>query len=405
MTVKKTYSIILVALDGSDLSLLGGRIGLDLAKVAGARVVACHVYGAELHRTRFMDMEPGLKAEYQDQAFLRGLRKTHDSLINDGLAALSRGYMDRFLLEADEAKVKTVRVELEGRNYTKILELARTEQADLIVLGAHGLGDLGDGRLGSTVNRVLRSARADLLVARTRPRGKGILAGIDGSQAALNGLERAGTWSGLAGSKLELAAAFDPLFHNQVFKAMARSLSPQRQEEVGLAAQEKLHQEIIDEGLASLYRVFLGRAAQKAGELGLTAAQTLLQGKPYRALVDHLDKESFDLVLVGRHGHHREPGGSIGSNAEAVAALAPTNVLVTAAEGSAGDRALAQELEWEEEALARLAKIPPQPRVMARRAVEELVRAKGGDKVTLADLLEAARRFGMSGEDPAGGRG
>jgi len=395
----KMYTCIVVALDGSELSLLGGEMGLRLARAAGARVIACHVYGAELHRTRFQDLEPGLKAEYQDRDFLQGLRRTHDSLINDGLAALSRGYLDRFLSQAREAGVETTRAEVEGRNYVKILELAETEQADLIILGAHGLGDLKDGRLGSTVGRVLRGAKADLLVARSRPKGQGLLVGIDGSGAALAALERAAAWAPLVGGKLELAAAFDPLFHTEVFKAMARSLSPRRQEEVGLAAQEKLHREIIDQGLASLYRTFLDRAAQQAEELGLEVGQTLLKGKPYRALVDHLQARSRDLVLVGRHGHHHQPGSSIGSNAEAVAALAPTNVLVAGGYSPAGD------LDWDREALARLDRIPPRPRAMARRAVEDLVRARGGDRVTLADFLEAARRFGMPGRKPPEGGG
>lgn len=394
------YQTILIGLDGSDQSLIGGRIGLRLALACGAELIACHVYGARLHDDRFKDMEPGLEAEYQDQAFLKDLRHSHSNLILDGLLSLSQGYMDDFTAEAKEAGAEIEPINVEGRNFVGLLDLAKERQADLIILGAHGLGRLEDNRMGSTARRVLRSAECDLLIARKTPAGSGIGVGIDGSPEALAAFRRAIGWAGLLETGLTLAAVYDPVFHNHVFQAMAKTLSPERQAEVGLAKQEELHRKIIDEGLGKLYRSFLDRARAKAQGLGWPGPEQppaeLLQGKVYRAVLDDLQTRAGDLLVMGRHGHHREPGTEIGSNVEAVAELAETNVLITAA-GEQLDPDPQEEMTWEPEAEERLSLIPVGPRKMAQRAIEDEAKSQGLATVTLEIFQTVARRFGMGG--------
>ena len=94
------YGRILVALDGSAWALAGGQIALQLAEHSGAEIIALHAYGAELHSTRFREMEGFLPGKYQDEEGLQELRDAHGSLILDGFLALSRGYMERFLAAA-----------------------------------------------------------------------------------------------------------------------------------------------------------------------------------------------------------------------------------------------------------------------------------------------------------------
>ena len=346
------YSTILVALDGSEYSQYGGQMAMKLARELGARIFACHVYGAQLHSTRFRDMEPGLSAKYQDKSVLEDLRQSHDSLISDGLRALSQGYMDQFLAQAREQGVDAVEVTVEGRNYSKILEIADHRNADLIVAGAYGLGFAGDGLLGSVATRLLRHAGCDLLIAR-RPVSDGpVVVGVDGSDYAFGALRRAAVWSRILRGPLELAAAYDPQFHLEVFKAMARSLSPRRQEEVGLDRQGDLHRQIIDHGLGFLYENFLREAEILAKKLDVEASSVLLQGKAYRALIDHASARAIDLIVAGRHGHHRDGVSTVGSNSEALVRLAPVNVLVTWSD-EAAHKETAQDdeaMEWTPEA-------------------------------------------------------
>lgn len=176
---------------------------------------------------------------------------------------------------------------------------------------------------------------------------------------------------------------------------MAGSLSPERREEVGLSEQEKLHKEIIDDGLGALYADFLKQADELASSLGLEAETRLLQGKVYRAFVDHLNENNCGLAVVGRYGHHRDNFSTIGSNAEAVVRYSSVNVLVTASEED-NAREHRSDIAWAPEALARLDRVPVFARSMARRSVEEHVIKTGGEQVTLEDFREVAGRFGMN---------
>lgn len=391
------YSRILVALDGSECSACGGRLALAAARTLGCELLACHVYGAELHSRRFGDMEEGLPAEYQQAEKLHELRDAHGSLILEGFRSLSQGYLEHYVTEARAAGASAQAVTAEGRNYEGILHLAGQRRADLIVLGAHGLGAIGDGLLGSTAAQVLRHACCDVLIARAAPADGAVLCGIDGSDAALAALRKAGVWARCLGGPVALAAAYDPQFHTAVFRAMGRSLSAQRQQEVGLAEQEDLHDKLINEGLAKLYQGFLDAAVGRAGAMGGRPSTHLLTGKPYRALVEAAEQTRADLLVVGRFGHHRRPISLLGTNAEAAVRMARGNVLVTAvpAAESAGD---VERMDWDDDARARLQHVPPFARPMAQRAVEEAVRRAGGRRVSAEAFAEVARQFGMSDE-------
>jgi len=405
------YKHILVALDGSAPAACGGRIALDLAGPGGAVVWACHVYGAGMHRQRFEDMEPGLPVDYQEPASLAELRNAHGSLIQEGFEALSAGFVEDYVRSAKDAGLDARALLAEGRNYVRIIELARQTEADLIVLGATGLGCEGDGAagLGSTAQRVLRHAPCDVLIARDAP-GRGVLAGVDGSVAALAAVRTAAGVATTLDRGLHLAAVYDPEFHTTVFRTMGGALSPERQEQVGLAEQEGLHDRIINEGLATLYGSYLDQAREQLnGQVSIECV--LLTGKVQAGLCDGADKAQADLVVVGRYGHHREAMSQIGSNAESLARHARGGVLVV---GGAGQTPAAPgkeasvtpvesdvegELPWDAPAEQCLTRVPPFARPMARRAIEAAVRAEGRDRVTTEDFAAVAKRFGMAQGD------
>lgn len=391
------YSRILVALDGSEYALSGGRIALRLAGALGAEIVAAHVYDAGIHNLRFQEMEPVLPHRYQDEEKLADLRDSHDHLMAEGFSSLSRGYMEEYVASVRQEGVAVREVHREGRNYLILLELAREFDVDLVVVGAHGLGRIPDGILGSTALRVLRQAACDVLVTRREFVRGPLIVGIDGSPAALSALNKAIVWARTFQKSLHLTAVYDPYFHDQVFKTMAGSLTPERQAEVGLAKQEELHEQLIDDGLGKLYMTFLDQAAELVARRQISAETQLLQGKVYRSLEDYSRQEEADLIAVGRFGQHREEPLDLGSNSEALVQISAGNVLVTAA-GSAyqqiGEKA-AEPMEWEADALERLNRLPTFAQGMARSSVERFVRAQGGDRVTLQAFLGLAGRLGM----------
>ncbi|OHB74227.1 MAG: hypothetical protein A2Z25_11940 [Planctomycetes bacterium RBG_16_55_9] len=423
------YDHILVALDGSEPSQFSGRAAIALATAFNARVTACHVYGSDIHRRRFVEMEPGLPSKYQDQETLGNLRTTHQNLIDEGLRALSAGYVEDFVASSRSAGINTESVAVEGRSYVGILHLAQARHADLIVLGVDGLGAVGNGILGGTTSRVLSAAGCDVLVMRRELDTGPVLVGVDGSQEALKAAERAATVARAMNRPLHIVAAYDPVFHTHVFDVMARSLSPQRQDEVGLASQEKLHDDIINDGLGKLYTQFLREAEQRvagilsteftlsgveglgtglpAMEGGTPSTLSLLTGKAYCALNSAAEDSGAGLIVVSRHGHHRQPCSRLGSNAENLIRTAPANVLlvggvedvpsqpkymVTSSRIDAGAPALV----WDSEAEARLKRVPFFVRRMAKRTVENAVRELGKNRVCTRDFEAVAARFGMS---------
>jgi len=235
--------------------------------------------------------------------------------------------------------------------------------------------------------------------------GGPVLAGVDGSADAEAALRRAVGWARIQSQPLHLAAAYDPVFHRHIFQTMARALTGERQAEVGLERQEELHEELIDDGLGTLYRSFLDRAAALAVTLGAEPAAELLEGKAYRALVDRSVALGAGLLVVGRFGHNREEASDLGGNAEAVARLSRSSVLVVAPPSDGAAREAEAALTWEPEAAARLERVPPFARPMARKAVEDAARAQGAARVTVAAFDAVARRFGMGPPSRGAGGG
>jgi nucleotide-binding universal stress UspA family protein len=392
------YKKILVALDGSAFSEAGGEIALDLAARLKANVVAAHVYDAGIHGSRFREMEPVLPSQFQeDQTRLR-LRRAHQELIQNGFEALSQGYLERFVETARSRGIEVERALQEGRNYLKLLQIAEQQKADLLILGAHGLGMVDDAALGSTALRVMRLARCDVLIARPGSFEPTIAVGVDGSRDALVALKRAVSIGRAAAGRIQIVSVYDPQFHLKVFKTMAESLTPERREEVGLSKQESLHQDIIDDGLGRLYQTFLDEAARLCGELGAEAGRELLRGKPAKTLAEYAARERASLVVVGRFGHHREDSALLGTTSEGVAARAPCSVLVTSFSAEIredSDRASAA-LSWDEAALTRLNRVPFFVRPMARKQAEKRARSRGRTRVELDDLTAAADNFGAA---------
>jgi hypothetical protein len=52
-------------------------------------------------------------------------------------------------------------------------------------------------------------------------------------------------------------------------------------------------------------------------------------------------------------------------------------------------------MNWDQEALARLERIPPAARPMAKQGIETYARSKGKSEVSLEDMKQVASRLGM----------
>jgi len=398
------YKNILVALDGSAASGFASQVAIKLANALECRITACHVYGIDIHRSRFSDMEPGLPKQYQEENKLMYLRSSHDKLMSEGFRALSIGYVEDFVASCKKQNILIESVAIEGRSYIGILQLAAEQKFDLIILGATGIGAIGDGLLGGTTSRILYNSPCDLLIIRNELDKGPILTGVDGSQEALKAVSKAAYLGNALNKKIHITAAYDPVFHNRVFDTIAGSFSNERKEEIGLAEQEKLHNDIINEGLEKLYSDFLHEAEEYCKQNNVSITSSLVTGKAYNALNKEAEKVNADLIVLGRHGNHREQVSIIGSNTENLLRITNRNVLVAGGTHKRENELKKHEaqaileipkLVWEPEAQAHLKRVPVFARTMAKRAVESAVQKRGKKIVSAEDFQNVAAQFGM----------
>lgn len=385
------FRSLYVPFDNSPAALAAMRLAAQLAGSAGASVTVSHVYAAALHDLRFRQMEGGLPEPYRKEEKLAEQRHIHGELIDRGLNLISRSY-----LEAAEALLAPVglvprRVSLEGKNWKRLVEDIAASEHDLVLMGAVGLGSTPAVALGSVCERVARRIDRDLLVVRETERSADapIVVALDGSPQSFGGLETA-LWLGRTlGRSVEAVAVFDPHFHYRAFDGISRVLSPEAAKVFRFKEQERLHAEIIDDGLARIYRGHLEVAARLAAERGLELKTTLRAGKAMEQLLAHLRETLPWLLVMGRIGVHSDPEMDLGSATETLLRQAECSVLLSARQLHPPVEQLAEvSVAWSEEAELRMAKVPAFARNLARTAVMRLAVERGESIVTSA-LIDA----------------
>ncbi len=143
------YDRILVAVDGSDTSLLALSHAVELAKVFGSGLTLLSVI--DKFKLPF-SAEYGLGAQESHERLVRGVLENLDKVTVE----LGESHPD---LRIDP------RVE-EGRPAKIIVEVAEEEDFDLIVMGSQGFGLIAGWFLGSVSNEVANSSTKPLLIVK-----------------------------------------------------------------------------------------------------------------------------------------------------------------------------------------------------------------------------------------------
>ena len=326
------YTSLYLPLDNSAHSLAGVDIAIALAKSGGAKLTGSHVYAAKLHDRRFRQMEGGLPEPYRKEEKLIEQRDIHDDLITRGLQVISDSFLDVFTQRCAAAGLAHQGVSLEGKNWQALVQDIAASDCDLVVMGALGLGAVESSQLGSVCERVARRVDRDLLVVReTEQRAEGaILVALDGSPQSYGALLTALELGKAFGRPVEAVAVFDAHFHYVAFNSIAKVLSDEAASIFRFQEQEKLHEEIIDSGLAKIYQGHLEVAVRIAREHGVEISTKLLAGKVFEQLLHHVRETKPWLLLLGRIGVHSEAGMDLGSATENLLRLAPCNLLLSA---------------------------------------------------------------------------
>jgi nucleotide-binding universal stress UspA family protein len=375
------YKTIYIPVDNSDHSNTAVDVGVEFAKTFGSKIVGSHVYAAKMHDKRFKQMEAGLPEEYHDEKELDRQRQIHDSLITRGLQIITDSYLDYVDKKCNESNLPIERRSLEGRNWKVLVEDINTNAYDLVIMGALGVGAVKDSVIGSNTERVIRRIRnSDMFVIKnTEPMNNGkIVVAVDGSPYSFGGL-----MTGLALGKafnrpVEVISAFDPYFHYAAFHSISGVLNEEAGKVFRFKEQEKLHEEIIDSGLAKIYQSHLDVSREIAQAEKTDVKTTLLDGKAFEKIIQYVRKDTPWLLIVGRIGVHSDEDMDIGSNTENLLRSAACNVLVSNRKYVPPiDTQAEYTIAWTEEALRRMEKIPVFARGVAKTAVHRYAIEKG----------------------------
>lgn len=385
------YKSIYLPFDNSAHALRALELGIAIARRSGARITGSHVYAARLHDRRFRQMESGLPQRYLAEAKLVEQREVHDDLITRGLGLVSDSYLAVVSSKCAEAGVPSRCTALEGRNWQRLVEDIRASEHDLVAMGALGLGAVGASLLGSVCERVGRRTDRDLLVVKARAldRPGCIAVAIDGSARSFGALMAALELARIFDRPLEAVAVYDPFFHAVAFRSIAGVLSPAAAEVFRFSEQQRLHEEIIDGGLARIYQAQLDLAAKLAAGRGAVMRTTLLAGKPFEQLLNYIRERQPWLLAMGRTGAHSDAAMDLGSTSENLLRSADCHLLLAARSHKPAIEQVADTgMAWTKEAEGRMQRVPESARTMARRAIL-MHAAQRGHTVITSDVIDS----------------
>jgi nucleotide-binding universal stress UspA family protein len=207
-----------------------------------------------------------------------------------------------------------------GRAYEEISELAREIDADLIVLSTRGYSGLKHLLLGSTAERVVRSAPCPVLVVRKRKQKakatsatftiRKILVPVDFSECSMVGVRYAAVLAKTLGAKLRLFHAMYPYSEYVIADRAGVRLSSM------VEAQQAATREQMEE------------LKQKDFLRDVSLETKIATGAAIDEICGEARQPDIDLVLTSTHGRTGFKHALIGSVAEHVVRYADCPVMV-----------------------------------------------------------------------------
>ena len=395
------FKNIYIPVDNSDYSNACVDLALDLAKGSDTTITASHVYAAKMHDVRFRQMESGLPEEYQDEEELERQRNIHDQLITKGMEVISDSYLDVPKEKCKELQIPFVGKSLEGRNWTELVRDIKESPYDLVVMGALGLGAIKDSLIGTVAERVIRRSQKDILLVKhcpdiheDRPSSGKIVVAVDGSGHSFGGLKTGIELAKKLNRPLEIISTFDPYFHYAMFNSLTGVLSREASKVFKFEQQEKLHEDIIDKGLAKIYQAHLEISRKVCEEENIECTIRLLDGKVFEKVLQYAREENPYLMILGRIGVHSAADMDIGGNTENLMRLVPCNLLLSSKVFKPSiDMQAEESIEWTSEAKVRLTKIPGFVRPMATSAILRYALERGHSMITSSVITEAVQEI------------
>lgn len=295
MDIKK----ILWPTDGSKESEESLKMALYLARKYGAEILCLHV--SEIH-IPVTDLYP-----------------TYETVVMDILKKTEERFGNEFKrIEGENPGVRFSSRIVRGSTVDWIIETARSEGAQLIVMGKKGHGLIGSALLGSNTLKVLRSSPVPVLSVKPESDKKEydikkILVPFDISDTAESSLSYS------IGLAAKLGASITAVYVFWI-DANVYELSPRLVDELEAHSSNELRRR-VDEIKAGCARV-----NEKAA--GIEVETVVLTGvSPALTITDYARENGFDLIAVSTHGRKGLERVILGSETEKVIREAHSPVL------------------------------------------------------------------------------
>jgi universal stress protein E len=176
-----------------------------------------------------------------------------------------------------------------GDPFDVIVTTAREQQADLVVMGTHRKHLLREIFVGTTIERVMRTGNAPVLMVNADPGGayRRVLLAVDLSEASARAARAARALGFLEQSDVSIVHAFRPYA-----KALLGRTG---------ASQDVITKHVVHTAVevGSELRAFLDRE-----ELDNERYQIILEeGDPFATIRDSVRRRNPDLLVIGTRGH------------------------------------------------------------------------------------------------------
>lgn len=302
---------ILVPLDGSPQSECVFPHVIAIAKAFNARITLAHILeqpSASLHLPKADPLDWYLKKSAAQQ------------------------YLDTVQSRLAEQDLFADIVLVEGGATEKIVELAQSTQADLLILSGCGESSGNRGGVSSIVHRILQRIRTSTLIIRTKQPNTDFTADLRYEKllVALDGSQRAGSALAMAVALAETHQAELLLVHVVSKPEMARHM-PLSQEDTDLM--NRFIERNREEGSKYLEQI--------QARLPITTRTHLLVSDNVAATLQSVsEQEQVDLLVLSAHGYSGEARWAYGS---------VTNRFIT--DGTM-PLLIVQDLQWEAAELA-----------------------------------------------------
>ncbi|MFC4359738.1 universal stress protein [Halobium salinum] len=303
------YRTIVLATDGSDCADRAADWAFAVASTTGATVHVLSVVDTRSYTAGLDDDTPTPESE------------------GGRLEARANGVVEGTIRDHADADVETVAAVEHGVPDRTVNEYAGAHDADLVVAGTHGWTGLNRFLIGSTAERIVRTAELPVLTVKERETPvpgavDRVLLPVDRERGAEPAVAHA----------LDFATTFDATLH--VLSVV----------EAGVLSSGMAEPSLYDvlDAVEADARAVVDDVAERATAAGVDSETTVTVGDPRVAINDYVAEHGVDLVVMGTHGRTGLSRYLLGSVAERVVRTADVPVVTVRSFRDESDAATAE---------------------------------------------------------------